>query len=186
MAAVVTDQEADTRAQAKKVILEIVKSANGIWHRKTALYQAFYFAHLYFWRENLLPLTEHPIVRLPAGPGIDEGDVLLEELQAEGKLRIIKRPHGPYTEFTFELLEADAPSDLDEGRQSAIRDAVQFVKDKSSVELFEITLDHSRSWHAAQSGGELNIHVDLMGETEYARMQKSMVESANIINAVFK
>lgn len=190
MAAVVIDSYVDddkvVKEEAKKVILEIVKSAHGILYGKTVLYKAFYFAHLYYWRENLLPLTEHPIVRLSSGPGIYEGDVLLGELEAEGKLRIIKRPHGPYTEFIFTLLEADAPIELDEGQQSAIRDAVLFIKDKSAVELFEITHDNSRSWHTTPPRGELNIYVDLMDDTEYARMQKGMVESADILNAIFR
>lgn len=174
----------DSREEAKDVLCQILVAAGGELKKKVALYKAFYFAHLYYWQTGEGTLTDYPIVRMPQGPGIEQGNVLLRELEAEGKIRIEKERNGPFAEYSFALVEPYRV-DRNDPRYLAIDNAVDFIKEKSSKELSEITHEHSRSWQKANDGEELNIYVDLLDDEEYITIQKHLNEAEDMVNSVF-
>ena len=174
----------ETRERAKEVLCMILAASEGELKKKVALYKAFYYAHLYYWKIGQGTLTDYPIVRMPQGPGIDEGNSLLEELEAEGKIRIERENYGPYTEYAFSLVEA-YPVDRNSLRYRAIDSAVDFVREKSAAELSQITHDYSRSWQEANNGDELNIYLDLLDEDEYSLILKQSREAEEMIAHAF-
>lgn len=74
---------APDRHKAKRLILEIIRQAKG-GLGKTQLFKAFWLSHLYYAQIARGYLTDWRIVRMPHGPGIDDGDDLLHELVEEG------------------------------------------------------------------------------------------------------
>jgi uncharacterized phage-associated protein len=174
--------------KAKDVIIEIIAVADGEFHSKVALYKAFYYAHLFYWREFEGTLTDHPIVRMPHGPGIDNGNEILQRLQEEGQIRITRDPADPYGEFSFKLDESVMKSrsiDTADPCYRCIEKAVAFVKRKTAQELSQLTHEHSRSWEAASDGEELNIYLDLMDDEEYLAVKRRLKEADEVIEHAF-
>ncbi|MBP87557.1 MAG: hypothetical protein CMJ64_12665 [Planctomycetaceae bacterium] len=64
-------RSAAEKDRAKRIIIEIIRQADGSFERKTNLYKAFYHAHLKYAADNPGYLSKWPIVRMPRGPGID-------------------------------------------------------------------------------------------------------------------
>lgn len=174
----------DHKEQAKEVICLILAAAGGELKKKVALYKAFYYAHLYYWQESEGTLTDYPIVRMPQGPGIDDADRLLAELEAAGRIRIAKEQYGPYHEYSYALAQSYT-IDPNDPRYRAVEKAVEFVKDKSAAELSQITHDYSRSWQQTADGEELNIYLDLLEEEEYAAMRQRLKQAEGMVNRVF-
>lgn len=174
----------EPREQAKDVICQILAAAGGELKKKTALYKAFYYAHLYYWQEYEGTLTDYPIVRMPSGPGIDNGGGLLQELEAEGRICSEFYPVGPFIEHAF-VLTQPYMVDPSDPRYRAVEKAVDFVKEKSSTELSQITHDYSRSWLQSMDGEELNIYIDLLGDDEYIALKQRINETEEMVNGVF-
>lgn len=152
-------------AAAKRIICELIAAAGGVFCGTVRLNKAFYFAHLYYWRDEGDVLTDYPIVRLPNGPCIDDYDILLEQLAAEGRISISTRPLGPYTETVYQLTSGQRFNH--EGPPAAaILRAVEFVDSHSAVELSDITHEYSRSWQETPNGKEMNIYTDLLSDEE--------------------
>ena len=87
----------------KRVILEILRKTDGEFDGKTRLYKACYFAHLYFFESHHGILTDGEFARMPQGPGIDQGDFLLEALCVEGLIECEVFHKGPYPEYRYRL-----------------------------------------------------------------------------------
>lgn len=160
---------------AKSVICDLIAAAGGVLCGTVRLNKAFYFAHLYYWRDEKDVLTDYPIVRLPNGPCIDDYEILLEELARDGRIAISTRPLGPYSETVYRLVE-DRPVEHDSARASAIMSAVEFVESHSAVELTEITHEHSRSWQETPNGKEMNIYADLLSDEQIWEMKGRTAE----------
>ena len=114
------------RNLAKQAIIDIVSISGGKLAMKTALFKAFYFAHLFYYRDNHVSLTEYPVVCMPKGPGIDAANSLIAELQAEGKMKVAHYNEGPYEEYTYETvggytIEPESP------RYKAISEALEYI-----------------------------------------------------------
>lgn len=172
------------RESAKEVICLIIAAAGGRLEGKLRLFKAFYYAHLFFWKKGNGVLTQHPVVRMPFGPGIHDASVLLGSLVAERKIRISSRPVGPYSEQVYELaspVQID-PTNL---RYQAIEEAVEGVRNKSAAELSEETHIYSRSWREAQEGDVLDIYRDLLEDDEYAQLKQQVADAETAVNAVF-
>lgn len=174
----------DSREQAKQVLCLILAAAGGKLNKKVALYKAFYFAHLYYWKNSEGMLTDYPIVKMPQGPGIDEGTALLHELAAEGKIIVAKEACGPYSEDVYTLTE-NYPFDRNGPRFQAVEAAVEFIKGKSAAELSEITHEYSRTWQNANVGEELSIYLDLLDDDDYLAIQTRLRETEEMVNRVF-
>lgn len=173
--------------QAKQVILELIRAAGGSWAGKTKLYKAFYLAHLYYADREPGFLTSWPIVRMPNGPGVDQGDELLEELVFARDLDLESIKIGPYPSTTYHLAEgAGRATELSEAAIRAIQDAVQFVSPKSAQELSDLTHDFSRSWNTAKDGEELNIYIDLIPASGFDDQGRRLDALGNELRAAWK
>ena len=175
---------ADPSESAKQVICEIIQANGNQFPGKTRLFKAFYFAHLYYWRDGEGVLTTYPIVRLPQGPGIDKGEDLLAELMREGKIRISHQFNGPYTEHSYELMRP-VEVDVDSPRHRALLQAVAFVESRTATDLSELTHENSRSWQEASNGDALNIYIDLLDDCQYEAIQKRVKEMQESAGGVF-
>ncbi|OHB80487.1 MAG: hypothetical protein A2W31_01035 [Planctomycetes bacterium RBG_16_64_10] len=164
-----------SKEEAKRVILEIVRQSPGDAVKgKARIFKAFYFAHLYYAAEHFGYLTEWPIVKMEHGPGIHDFASLVSELVQEESLQAIPIKVGPYKSTKYRAVEQTqrqhgfSPDEL-----AAIKAAAEFVADKTSAQLSEITHEYSRSWNSAQLGDELRIYIDLLTDDDYSSMQKS-------------
>jgi len=171
--------------RAKRVICQIIAAAGGRLEGKLRLFKAFYFAHLFYWQHGNGVLTDHPIVRMPMGPGIDKSEALLAALQGEGRIRIDTRANGPFREYVYELT---APVEIDPGnaRYRAIEEAVEWMRDKTAGELSLETHVYSRSWRNEIDGQVLDIYSDLLDDDEYEEVRKGLVQAAGLIHGAFE
>ena len=158
------------REQAKAIIREIIRQSGGAIANRTNLYKAFYLAHLYYYRDTGRILTDWPIVRMPKGPGVDQGRELTEEMRSGGDILIGSQSVGPYEGEVFTIRRESPSSGLDSAARAAIQEAVEFVSHRSATELSDILHEHSRSWQSAQDGEPLNIYLDLIPDNEYERL----------------
>jgi uncharacterized phage-associated protein len=174
------------RTDAKRVILEIIRLADGEFDGKTKLFKAFYFAHLEYFDKNPGILTDWPIARMPEGPGIHNSRQLFDDLKKDGSLLVENVHDGFYPEYRYRLTDKaktlpSLPSDV----TSAIQRVVDFVRDKKGAELSDYTHEHSRSWKQASDGEILDIYVDLIPDDEYEQRQKSISETEKVFEATF-
>jgi hypothetical protein len=166
------------RTTAQNVILQILRAGEGEWSGKLKLHKAFYFAHLFYANEHPGVLTNWPIARLQHGPGIHEGEKLIEEMANEGLLTVELVHEGPYPECRYRLTEKTltVPPDMDEGARAAVNKATQFCKDRAAADLSQLTHDMSRSWNEGETGDILDIYIDTIPEGEYRRRQERLEE----------
>ena len=164
-----------SKEAAKAVICELLAANGGILRGKIRLNKAFYFAHLYYWRDADGILTDHPIVRLPQGPCIDDASELLSELAAEGRISVQVGRAGPYQEYAYQLEGTWSQVDRSTPRGKAIHDAIALVQEKTAAELSELTHEHSRSWQMTPTGHEMDIYVDLIDDEELETMRKQVL-----------
>lgn len=174
----------EIREEAKEVICTILAAAGGELHRKIALFTVFYYAHLYYWQEFGKPLTDHPIVRMPQGPGIEDHIALFAELEAEGKIKVCREAFGPFQEYVY-VLNTETAINPNDSRYRAIERALKWIEGKSATEISEEVRDYSRSWQLAHDGDELNIYIDLFSDEEYADMKQRFDEVEAMVNKVF-
>jgi hypothetical protein len=174
----------DTRQQAKQVICDIIAAGGGRLVGKVRLYKAFYASHLFYWEAHSGTLTNHPIVRMPRGPGIDDGDALIRELVESGSIRTDEGRNGPYREIVFQLV-AEHTIRPHDPRFQAVERAVEWIAGKSAAELSEETHLYSRTWRDAQDGEELDIYMDLLDDEDFARIGQAVCEQEELIGAAF-
>lgn len=175
------------RDDAKRVVVEIVRAAGRRMNGRVRLFKAFYAAHLFYWEKGLGTLTDHPIVHMPNGPGIDNGDAIIAELEEEGRLSVTERMVGPYKEDVFSLTPTSvrSVSTLDSNQAAAIRDAVAWVKGKTASQLSAETHALSRSWNATCDGAEMNVYLDALSEAEFERIRKNVNRAEERVRAAF-
>jgi hypothetical protein len=166
------------RDRAKRIILEIVRQAgDGIG--KTKLYKAFWLAHLYYVKGQKGYLSDWPIIRMPNGPGIDEGNALVQELERDGFIRRSSRTVlGPFVEDCCSATTKELADDLPEPAIQAIREAVAFVENASATSLSNLSHDMSRSWRESEDRQELNIYSDLVPDDAFIE-QREVAEKLN-------
>jgi hypothetical protein len=163
----------DPRDEAKETICDLIAAAGGVFNGKVRLHKAFYYAHLFYWREGDGVLTAHPIVRAPQGPFIDEAERLIDELVGEGALAVGTAPVGPFQETVYHL-QAGRDVDPASPRGRAIRQAVDFVVNRSAAELSDLTHEHSVSWQSTENGREMDIYLDVLPAETLAEMRREI------------
>ena len=169
--------------KAKLLIVAILRESGGSFTGKTRLYKAFYVAHLYHYQKQTGVLSDYPVVRMPRGPAIDDGDNLLNSLVQEGLIHIGKRMNGPYVEEVYTLIgQASALADHE---WASVRDAVQWIADKTATQLSEWTHEYSNTWEDTPNGRVMNIYADLLDEAEYQQMKQRHQQAKGIVDAVF-
>lgn len=169
------DARIASRNEAKDAILDLIAAAGGVFNGKVRLHKAFYFAHLFHWRDAAGVLTAHPIVRAPQGPFIDGAEGLLAELEQEGVLAIGAAPVGPFLESIYHL-QVSRTVDRATPRGRAIYQAVDFVLNRSAAELSDLTHEHSVSWQTTDNGREMDIYLDVLPPDELAAMRREIGE----------
>lgn len=175
---------ADDLEAVSEVICQIVAAAGGRLEGRLRLYKAFYYAHLFYWQRGSGVLTQHPIVRMPYGPGIHGAGTILPMLVKQGRIRISTRALGPYREYVYELA-APLQIDPNDQRYRAVIEAVEWIRDKPAVELSEETHLYSRSWREARDGDVLDIYQDLLEDDEYTRVRQDIAQAEALVDAVF-
>src|SRR5262249_20804834 len=168
--------KADTE-RAKQIILQILKETGGSLG-KTKLFKSFWLAHLFYSKNFAGYLSGWKIVRMPYGPGIDNGDRLILELKKAGKLQLEHEPKGPYTETICKLSGEVNESCLPHGAAAAIKEACALVQGESASTISEWSHEFSRSWNMTPNGEELNIYTDLIPDDVYEE-RKATLEEAN-------
>ena len=163
------------RTLAKRVIVEIIRQNGGKMRNTTNIFKAFYFAHLFYAESSPGYLTEWPIVRMPNGPGVDDGNELLQELADAGHLTRKTIRVGPYPANEYHLTENDlAGKPLSKDAVKAIKEAATFVKGKTATELSNLTHEYSRSWTKAKDGERLNVYIDIIPDDEFEERRASL------------
>ncbi|MBI3406759.1 MAG: hypothetical protein HY040_00180 [Planctomycetes bacterium] len=165
------------RADAQRVVLGLIRETNGIWDSKTKLFQAFYFAHLYYARDFPGILTDWPIAHMTQGPGIYNSSALFSSLTNKGYLKIERIEEGPFPEFRFVLTQQGLSGPLlPADALDAVSKAAAFVSPRTVAEVSQITHEHSRAWNEGKSGSILDIYVDLIPGDEFETKQKRLAE----------
>ena len=175
----------DQRELAKKIILEIVHASGGTFDGATRLYKAFLFAHLYYFDDSCKILSNWPIVHMPHGHGIDDGDALIEELVAEGRLAVFHTQNGPYKEVRY-VLQGEWQTDLPQDASQAIERTARCIEGKTGTELSRLIHDHSPSYNSGRSGEELDIYIDAIADDEYVREESRIRTIARSVLEVFR
>jgi len=169
------------KERAKLIIVEIIRQAGGVLENKTNLFKAFWQAHLEFAKSRPGYLSTWPIARMPNGPGIDNFDLLLGELMAEGVLETDQIQKGEFEAFIFALTgQAPAGEPLSPEAVEAVKKGVAFVEGKTATQISKVSHELSRSWNEAKDGEELNIYLDLIPDEEYQE-QKAKMEKMSVV-----
>ena len=175
------------RERAKLIIAEIIRQAGGSFRNKTNLYKAFYHAHLRFAETQSGYLSNWPIVKMPRGPGINDGSKLIAELVNEGILdlddNVIDEEKG-ISAICFELI-GEAKGELSTEAIEAIKLGVQQVAGKTAAQVSSDAYEVSRSSRDARDGEELNIYLDLIPEEEFARREEDLKRLSGVSDSVW-
>lgn len=155
------------RERAKLIIRAILHEAGGTLDLRTSLYKAFYAAHLYYFAETPGVLSNWPVVRMPEGPGIDDGQTLIAQMVRENLIAEYDS-YSPYHEYSYKLLKPLGPDEISRDERAAITKAVAYVKGKTARSLSRELHEKSYSWKNAKDGEVLNIYLDLLDEEERA------------------
>jgi len=171
-----------SREEAKRIILAIIALAGGRFDSKTALFKAFYAAHLYYWNDSPGVLTTHPIARMTLGPGIDDHEAILKELEQEGLISVEITPVGPRRQNTY-VTTVDAEINGDE--KQAILKALNWVKGKSASEISEWSHQYSRTWQNGENGDLLAIYLDILSDKEHEEIQQHLSSAKKILDKYY-
>ena len=105
---------------------------------------------------------------MPHGPGIDEGEELIQELKSVGAIRSIKVPAGRHKAEEYHLSDKESPGEsLPEAAKDAIKEAVDLVKSQTAGVASETVHKFSRAWKNYPNGKVLDIYTDLLSDDEY-------------------
>ncbi len=169
------------RERAKEVIRAILHAAGGRLESKIRLYKAFYKAHLNYWERTGSVLSRYPIVRMPRGPGIDDGEGLLSEMKGQGLIDWSIGTPGRPLEQVFTLTSSIG---IDQGSQEfeCIQEATLWAVQLRPDHLSELTHQTSRSWREGVDGQELDIYADHLPEDRVNRTRAATADVAAIIS----
>lgn len=175
------------KKRAKEILVEIIRQCGGDFiEGKTKLFKAFYFAHLFYARKNSDFLSDWPIVRMPRGPGIDNFEELIGELQAEGLVVVEECTVGPFPSTKFIVSEKGRlTSSPDAPAVEAIRKTVTYVEHKTAAQLSNETHAYSKTWNDTNDGEEMNVYLDLLTDKEYEQSQERVSRIASQLDSTW-
>jgi len=171
--------------KAKEIVYAIIREAGGEFSGRTRLYKAFYLAHIAHWLEQQGILSQYPIARMPKGPGIDQGDVLLAEMRGDGLIESREEQCGPYPENVYSIASEYNTHLLDDADIKAIQRALEWVDNKTGTQLSEMTHEHSRSWINAKNGDVLDVYQDLLSDEEFDKIAEIQSRAKGLVDSVF-
>ena len=172
------------REAAKRVLCAIIQRSGGTFRGQTRLYKAFYWAHLHFWKNYSGMLTTYPIARLPQGPGVDQGEDLLFEMQCQDLIRVAVENSGQYSERVFTLIKQFMVN-LTEEELAAVEHGLRMVENKTAKQVSDETHESSRSWKRLSNGKLMDIYEDLLTEDEIAAIEAANKRAKELASAVF-
>jgi hypothetical protein len=111
---------------------------------------------------------------MPNGPGIEDFDLLLSEMLADGWLTIGETEVGTYWAMVFLLGPHCPPPSLPAPAIDAIREGVKAVGGKSATAVSDESHCQSRVWREAKDGEELDIYLDLLPDVERDRLERGL------------
>ncbi len=174
-------QKAD-RDEVKRVIAAIVQVNGGRLESKTALFKAFYAAHIVYWRRSEGLLSTWPMARMPEGPGIDDHKALLREMEGDGWLRIEKRLDGPHWEHIFVSTRKVAVAPEEE---EAIKAGLAWLDGRKGKAASLWSKEVGRIWHHRENGDLLDIYIDALDEDEITETEQRLEETRHLIDEFF-
>ncbi len=172
------------REAAKRILCAMIQAEGGKFQGQTRLYKAFYWAHLYFWQNFEGVLSAYPIARMPQGPGIDDGEDLLFEMQRQGLIRITRAADGEFPERTFKLA-ADFEVNLTPEEAAAVKHGLKKVKGKTAKQVSKETHANSRSWKRLANGKIMDIYEDLLTDKEAEKAARATAEINGLLDEAF-
>lgn len=156
------------RDKAKAVLLEAALVAGRSGLQRTNHYKVFWLSHLVNLLQTGLHLTNWPIVKMPAGPGVDAGAELLDELQMAGLLTIERQAIGPYISkpavvppTALDAAERVVREHLTSAERESIREAYGSIGSSGAGAASDWSHAVSRSWREASPGSALDVYADL-------------------------
>lgn len=169
-------QEQENRERAKQIILQILKQSEDGELGKTKLFKAFWIAHVLYAKKNPGYLSAWKIVRLPHGPGIDQGDNLILQLKESQDIKLSHKPVGVRTETVCMLLKDPPTNLLPAGAVDAIASAYRIVESQTADQLSEWSHAYSRSWNETANGQDLDIYTDHIPDDVYEERKQTLEE----------
>ncbi len=171
------------RDGAKDLICDIISLCEGGEIKgQSRLYKAFYHAHLVYYDRFPGILSTYPIVHMTHGPGIEDGETLLKELQDEGRIEIGKAPIGKYSETVIKVTNPCKPPESN--RRTAIEAGLDKIKNKTATQLREET-HGAVSWNKVVDGQEQPIYLDLLSTDQLAQMKRELAQATEAAAQVF-
>lgn len=169
---------------AKNLILKIISLAEpeGLLGR-VRLFKAFYYSHLNYMKTTGQLLTRWAIIHMPFGPGIDNSELLTDELIDE---KSINAESVDGTKCYKLGSNAILPA-FNSKAEKAIEQAVQYVIFKTAKFLSDKTHETSRSWKETTNGEIQNIALDLLTDEQLQAIEKALEPDKDIdeINGIF-
>ena len=173
------------RESAKRILCALLQHNGGAFKGQTLLYKAFYWAHLYYWKEFPGVLTTYPFARMPYGPGIHGGEDLLFEMQRDNLIRIEDRnPTDPYGARSFRLT-MDFSVNLTPKERRAVEYGLKKVRGRRAFQASREAHGWSRSWKRSRDGQVINIYEDLLTERQFQENWAANRAAAKIADRVF-
>lgn len=168
------------RERAKRIIADIIREAGGVVTSKAELVRLYWRAHLAYAESQPGYLSIWPLRKTADGPTIQEADLLLGELVAEGMLRIDDL-HSGVSGLRLHLTNQSATD------ETLLTDAVEAIQQAvEHSDEFPDLADYTalRCWNAAAEGEELNIYLDVIPPAEYADRKQRLDEMATVLKEV--
>jgi hypothetical protein len=136
------------------------------------LTRCFWFAHLYYAKNNPGYLTGWPLIRTEAGVEIRGASALLTKLVEEGLVQTEQGECGPFPVTLYLPTEKELALDLPAAASDAIRRA---VSDPGPLPHFSgWPAPFSRAWRTTPNGEELDIYLDLIPEELYQERRRQL------------
>jgi hypothetical protein len=164
---------------AKQVISEIVRRCpwttegnepTGVG--REVINQLFWFAHLYYAKDNPGYLSAWPLIRRPWGVQILDDAVLLRQLVEEQFVRVEEQDYGPFPLAVYFSTGKRGDAELPAGADEAIQQA---FKNELALPIFPSRMPaYSRAWRDTADGEEINIYLDLIPEGVYEEQQHQL------------
>jgi hypothetical protein len=173
---------------AKRIIAAIISASGGQFTGRTRLYKAFYRAHVEYWKAQSRRLTKHQLVCMPQGPGIDGGDLLIDEMVRDKTIKTSRVIHWHMTSEKYTLLDTGAVT-VNEDEMDAVHKALEWLAGLTATEASNKSHAQSRSWNLAKEAGlgvPLQYELDALNDDEYARLDAAYEASKGQLAEFFR
>ena len=177
--------------KAKNIVCALVHFSGGKFEGKTRLNKAFWWAHVFHYRNHSGLLSKYPIARLPEGPVIDDCDAVLVNLEREGRIKISEQPKGDYNETVITL--TSAPPTLEDDETDSLKEAIAWIRGKSAVAVSNESHELSVAWQKGKNGEIIDLAFDALDRVDAQNMaaeskaiSEQLVIAKNLVDNAFR